>query len=262
MTRWATARSRTGILGPRHAASGAGGRQVRPAHLLHRAEPRRGRCVPQGGAEGRRQGQRQARACAPTTARTTTPRSRSIRTAIGSKPGAAKSLIAPLLSVSPTGVRIVRSNTCTGRNRWHALHLVTGGTRGIGAAISVALKQQGRIVVANLRRQRAGGRRIPRADRHPHREIRCRPLRGMPSGGPAHHRGSRADRGAGEQRRHHPRRHAATHVARHVGCGDRYQPRLLLQPVQADLPGDARRGSSAASSMSAASTARPGSTAR
>ena len=35
--------------------------------------------------------------------------------------------------------------------------LVTGGTRGIGAAISQALKAQGRTVVANLRRQRRSG---------------------------------------------------------------------------------------------------------
>ena len=72
-----------------HAASGAGGRQVRPAHLLHRTEPRGGRCLPQGGAEGRRQGQRQAGPARRITARTITPRSRSIRTAIGSRPGAA-----------------------------------------------------------------------------------------------------------------------------------------------------------------------------
>ena len=39
--------------------------------------------------------------------------------------------------------------------------LVSGGTRGIGAAISVALKEQGRIVVANYRQQRSCRRRIP-----------------------------------------------------------------------------------------------------
>ena len=49
-----------GLLDHRHWASGAGGRPVRPAHLLRRAGPRVGRCLPQGGAEERRQRQRQA----------------------------------------------------------------------------------------------------------------------------------------------------------------------------------------------------------
>ena len=55
--------------------------------------------------------------------------------------------------------------------------LVTGGTRGIGAAISVVLKQQGRIVVANYAGNDNGRRGVPRGDRHPRREIRRQPLR-------------------------------------------------------------------------------------
>ena len=119
--------------------------------------------------------------------------------------------------------------------------LVTGGTRGIGAAISVALKQQGRIVVANYAGNEQRRRGLPRGDRHPHRQSST-------SAASTHARRRCAqitaevgpDRGPGEQCRHHPRRHAGAHVARHVGCGDRYQPRLLLQPVQADLRRHAR----------------------
>ncbi len=50
-------------------ASGAARRPVRPAHLLHRAGPRGGGWLPQGGAEGRRPRQRQARPARRITAR-------------------------------------------------------------------------------------------------------------------------------------------------------------------------------------------------
>ena len=63
--------------------------------------------------------------------------------------------------------------------------LVTGGTRGIGAAISVALKQQGRMVVANY-----AGNDDAAAAFHEETgirvvQIRRRPLRGVRGGGAA-----------------------------------------------------------------------------
>ena len=47
--------------------------------------------------------------------------------------------------------------------------LVTGGTRGIGAAISVALKQQGRTVVANYAGNETAAAAFHEGDRHPRR---------------------------------------------------------------------------------------------
>ena len=124
--------------------------------------------------------------------------------------------------------------------------LVTGGTRGIGAAISGALKEQGRTVVANYAGNDAAAEAF-------HAETGIRVMKFDVSDFDAcqdavdrDRRRRRADRDPGEQRRHHPRRHAGADDARHVGCRARYRPRLLLQPVQADVRCDARRASSAA----------------
>ena len=113
-----------------------------------------------------------------------------------------------------------------------------------------------------LRRQRPGRTGFQGRNRHSGLEVRRQQLRGLPGGGRGDHGRGRPDRGAGEQRRHHPRRHVAAHDPRDVGRGDRYQPRLLLQHVQADLPRHAGARNSAASSMSAASTARSANTGR
>ena len=66
--------------------------------------------------------------------------------------------------------------------------LVTGGTRGIGAAISMALKEQGRIVIANY-----AGNEAAAAAFHEETGIRVAKfdvsqLRRMPGGGGADHR--------------------------------------------------------------------------
>ena len=86
--------------------------------------------------------------------------------------------------------------------------IVTGGTRGIGRAISEALKAQGRTVVANY----AGNAEKARAfsdetgikaykwDVGDHEAC----LEGCKRGRSR----SRTDRYRGQQRRHHPRRHA------------------------------------------------------
>ena len=97
--------------------------------------------------------------------------------------------------------------------------LVTGGTRGIGAAISVALKEQGRIVVANY----AGNEKAAAAF---HEETGIRVAKfdvsdfdECQTAVRADHRRGRADRDRGEQRRHHARRHACS--ACRATCGKR-----------------------------------------
>ena len=113
--------------------------------------------------------------------------------------------------------------------------LVTGGTRGIGAAISKALQDAGRTVVASYAGNDAAAAAFTAGDRHRRDEIRRRRLRRLREGGRDDRRRVRPDRDPGQQCRHHARRHDVAHDPRHVGRGDRYQPRLLLQPVQADL---------------------------
>ena len=118
--------------------------------------------------------------------------------------------------------------------------LVTGGTRGIGAAISLALKAQGRTVVANYAGNDAAAEHSMTKTASP-QQVRCQRFRRLQGSDRADRRRIRADRDPGQQRRHHPRRHHAAHEPRHVGRGDRHQPRLLLQHVQADVRGHARR---------------------
>ena len=64
------------------------GSQDRPAHRLHRAQPRRGRRLLRGGDRRRRQGQWRAGPAAALSSRTTTAPSSSIPTATISKPSA------------------------------------------------------------------------------------------------------------------------------------------------------------------------------
>ena len=97
--------------------------------------------------------------------------------------------------------------------------LVTGGTRGIGAAISAALKQQGRIVVANY----ASNEKAATAF---HEETGIRVVRfdvcnfeACEAAVRTDRRGGRADRDPREQRRHHARRNAGAHDA--AKCGTR-----------------------------------------
>ena len=60
--------------------------------------------------------------------------------------------------------------------------LVTGGTRGIGAAISKALKAAGYTVAANYRRQRRSGGEIQGRDRHRGLQVGRVVLRGLRRG--------------------------------------------------------------------------------
>ena len=53
-----------------------------------------------------------------------------------------------------------RTAAAHGEETMARIAVVTGGTRGIGEAISKALKKEGYTVVANLRRQRRGGGQV------------------------------------------------------------------------------------------------------
>ena len=113
--------------------------------------------------------------------------------------------------------------------------LVTGGTRGIGAAIAKALKAAGYKVAANYARQRRGGAEIQGRDRHSGLQmgrVVVRRLRRRRQEGRGR---ARPGRGAGQQCRHHPRRQLAPHEAGAVDRGDQHQSRLAVQHVP---PGD------------------------
>ena len=117
--------------------------------------------------------------------------------------------------------------------------VVTGGTRGIGRAIAVALKSAGYRGGRELRRQRPGRTAIPRRDRHPGLQVRCRRLQCLRCGRQGSRGGARAGRDPGQQRRHHPRHDDAPHDLRAVERGDPDQPHLVFQHVARGHRGDA-----------------------
>ena len=134
--------------------------------------------------------------------------------------------------------------------------VVTGGTRGIGAAISKALKRRRLQGRRQLRRQRRGGAEVQGRDRHRRLQMGCllvRRLLGRPEAGRGR---SRPDRRPGQQRRHHPRHDVPPHEAGAVERGDQHQSRLAVQHVPAGDRRHARRASSGASSTSRRSTGR------
>ena len=140
--------------------------------------------------------------------------------------------------------------------------LVTGGSRGIGAAISERLKAEGRTVVANYGGNDAAAHAftertgIPcyKFDVSDYATCEAAIKKIETEVGPI----EILVNNAGITRDSTMKRA----VAADVGRRDRYQSRLLLQSLQAGLGRHDRRGSSAASSISARSTARPGSMAR
>ena len=109
--------------------------------------------------------------------------------------------------------------------------LVTGGTRGIGAAISIALKEAGRTVVASYAGnvsaaeafEKATGIATLKFDAGDFEECEAAVATITADHGPIEILVNNA--GITRGRHHDP------HDPRHVGCGDRHQPRLLLQPV-------------------------------
>ena len=118
--------------------------------------------------------------------------------------------------------------------------VVTGGTRGIGAAISKALKAAGYKVAANYggndeaaqKFKAETGIPVYKWDVSSYRRLRRRPEAGRGR--------SRPGRGAGQQCRHHPRRHVPPHEAGAVERGDQHQSQLAVQHVPAGDRGHAR----------------------
>ena len=57
--------------------------------------------------------------------------------------------------------------------------VVTGGTRGIGRAIAIALKNAGYRVAANYGGNDAAAEQFTARDRHPGLQVRCRRFPGL-----------------------------------------------------------------------------------
>ena len=110
--------------------------------------------------------------------------------------------------------------------------LVTGGTRGIGAEISRALKEAGRTVVATyLGNDKAAeafsnetGIKVYKFDVCSFDDCKEGSAKDCGGSGPY--------RDPGKQRWDYPRWNATEDGPRHVGCGHRYKPGFVLQPLQ------------------------------
>ena len=110
--------------------------------------------------------------------------------------------------------------------------VVTGGTRGIGRAISMALKDAGYKVAANYGRDDEAAQGI-RGARPASRSTNSTSPTSPPVPRGSSDRGrARPGRGAGQQCRHHPRRDDAPHELRAVERGDPDQPLIVLQHVE------------------------------
>ena len=115
--------------------------------------------------------------------------------------------------------------------------VVTGGTRGIGHAISIALKNKGFRVAANYAGNDAAAQQFQAETGIPGLQVGRRRLRRLRRRLRSGRQGTRPDRRAGQQRRHHARRHAAPDDQGELGRGHPHQSRLRLQH---DAPGDRR----------------------
>ena len=118
--------------------------------------------------------------------------------------------------------------------------LVTGGSRGIGAAICDGAEGRRLHGRGELRRQRRGGEEVHRRDRHQDLQVVGRRLRRLRRRHQAGRGRPRPGRGAGQQRRHHPRRAVPQDDARAVAGGHRHQPLGRLQHDPPGLAGHAR----------------------
>ena len=95
--------------------------------------------------------------------------------------------------------------------------VVTGGTRGIGQAISVALKHKGFRVAANYAGNDAAARQFQAETGIPIYKWDVSDYAACEDGVTRITHELGPDRGAGQQCRHHPRRHAASYEQRELG---------------------------------------------
>ena len=127
--------------------------------------------------------------------------------------------------------------------------VVTGGTRGIGEAISVALRDAGHTVAATYAGNDAAARRFGERTGVRTYKFDVADLAGVPGRGGPDRQGSRgAGRDPGQQRRHHPGRKRCTACRSTSGNAVlQTKPLVLLQHVPLRDRRDARTGPSAAS---------------
>ena len=120
------------------------------------------------------------------------------------------------------------TNKTDGRKPMAKVAMVTGGTRGIGAAIARGLKDAGYTVAATY----AGndeGRGLQGGDRHPRLPVGRRRRRGLRRRAQTGGGRPRPGHGARQQRRHHPRRHVPPDDLRAVVGGAPHQPRFHVR---------------------------------
>ena len=110
--------------------------------------------------------------------------------------------------------------------------IVTGGTRGIGEAISVALKDMGMKVAANYAGNDERAREFTERTGIPAYKWDVADFDACQEGVAQGRGRARAGRRAGQQCRHHPRHDDEADGPPEVAGGDRHQPRRLLQHGQ------------------------------
>ncbi len=95
--------------------------------------------------------------------------------------------------------------------------IVTGGTRGIGEAISIALQKEGVTVAANYAGNEEKARAFSERTGIPSYKFDVLRFRRLRHGGRPDRKRSRPGRRADQQCRRHPRRHHEADEPRHVG---------------------------------------------
>ena len=118
--------------------------------------------------------------------------------------------------------------------------IVTGGTRGIGEAISVALKDMGMKVAANYAGNEERARAFTERTGIPAYKWDVADFDACQEGVTKGRGRSRPGRRAGQQCRHHPRHDDAADGPPEVAGRDRHQPRRLLQHGQGGVRRDDR----------------------
>ena len=116
--------------------------------------------------------------------------------------------------------------------------IVTGGTRGIGAAISVTLKNKGYSVAAIYGGDDATAAAFKEETGIPVYKTDVSDFAACEAGGDRGRSWSR--RCAGEQRRNHARRHLAPYDPGNLAKGDRHQSGVMFQHVALRHRGHAR----------------------